>query len=392
METPRSTLFRPYAQWIITHRAVVVGVILVITGFLASRLGTLQVDSNPNLWAPQQHPYVETTNLLEEVFGGRNLTVIGVVPKSGDVYQPAVLEKIKRLQEQIELSTHAVRHNVLSLAARKVKLVTGTPEGMEVRQMMEVVPRTPEADRALEGRRRLDAHLHQLAGHTRRQSRRRHRRLQAGRHRAELHRAQRGPARDRREGTRPQYRSLPRRPADHRRSRGPRVPEDADVFRIGAAGDHPGAVLVVQEPAGHVPAAPDRHPQRDLEPRADGPARRASRSAQHDHADPGAGRRVRPRDPDPEALLRGVLAADQERPPAEGRQPTRGGRVDRSRRSGDDGRGTDRHDHVLLAGRHRHPDGAALRRVRGMRRAGDDDHRDDGDTRGPHDAAAAQAA
>jgi uncharacterized protein len=144
METPRSTLFRPYAQWIITHRAVVVGVILVITGFLASRLGTLQVDSNPNLWAPQQHPYVETTNLLEEVFGGRNLTVIGVVPKSGDVYQPAVLEKIKRLQEQIELSTHAVRHNVLSLAARKVKLVTGTPEGMEVRQMMEVVPHTPE--------------------------------------------------------------------------------------------------------------------------------------------------------------------------------------------------------------------------------------------------------
>jgi len=144
METPRPTLFRPYAQWIITHRVVVVGVVLVVTGFLASRLGTLQIDSNPNLWAPQQHPYVETTNLLEEVFGGRNLTVIGVVPKSGDVYQPAVLEKIKRLQDQIELSTHAVRHNVLSLAARKVKLVTGTPEGMEVRQMMEVVPQTPE--------------------------------------------------------------------------------------------------------------------------------------------------------------------------------------------------------------------------------------------------------
>src|SRR5688572_3376650 len=144
MDTPRSTLFRPYAQWVITHRVVVVGVILAITGFLASRLGTLQIDSNPNLWAPQQHPYVETTNLLEEVFGGRNLTVIGVVPKSGDVYQPAVLEKIKRLQEQIELSPHAVRHNVLSLAARKVKRVTGTPDGMEVRQMMEVVPRTPE--------------------------------------------------------------------------------------------------------------------------------------------------------------------------------------------------------------------------------------------------------
>jgi uncharacterized protein len=144
MEIPRSTLFRPYARWVITHRVVVVGVILAITGFLISRLGTLQVDSNPDLWAPQQHPYVETTNLLEDVFGGRNLTVIGVVPKSGDVYQPAVLDKIKRLQDQIELLPRAVRHNVLSLAARKVKQVKGAPDGMEVRQMMEVVPQTPE--------------------------------------------------------------------------------------------------------------------------------------------------------------------------------------------------------------------------------------------------------
>lgn len=144
METSRSTLFRPYAQWVITHRVVVVGVILVITGFLTSRLGTLQIDSNPDLWAPQQHPYVETTNLLDEVFGGRNLTVIGVVPKSGDIYQPAVLAKIKRLQDEIELLPHAVRHNVLSLAARKIKQVKGAPDGMEVRPMMDVVPQTPE--------------------------------------------------------------------------------------------------------------------------------------------------------------------------------------------------------------------------------------------------------
>ena len=144
METNRSTLFRPYAQWVITHRVVVVGVILVITGFLTSRLGTLQIDSNPDLWAPQQHPYVETTNLLDEVFGGRNLTVIGVVPKNGDIYQPEVLAKIKRLQDEIELLPHAVRHNVMSLAARKIKLVKGAPDGMEVRPMMEVVPQTPE--------------------------------------------------------------------------------------------------------------------------------------------------------------------------------------------------------------------------------------------------------
>src|SRR5687767_10071542 len=142
MDRPDSKVFRPYARWIVTHRLVVVAAILLVTGFLASRLGSLQVDSNPDLWAPQTHAYVETTNQLEELFGGRNLTVIGVVPKRGDIYQPKVLEKIKRIQDQLELVPHAVRHNILSLAARKVKEVRGGADGMEVRPMMETVPRT----------------------------------------------------------------------------------------------------------------------------------------------------------------------------------------------------------------------------------------------------------
>jgi uncharacterized protein len=144
MEIAESRWFRAYAQWITTHRLVVVLAILGITAFLATRLGKLEVDSNPSLWAPQNHAYVETTNLLEEIFGGRNLTVIGIVPRKGDIYQPRVLAKIKRIQEQIELLPHAVRHNILSLAARKVKHVTGGAEGMEVRPMMETVPQTPE--------------------------------------------------------------------------------------------------------------------------------------------------------------------------------------------------------------------------------------------------------
>lgn len=142
MET-RSRFLRPYAHWIVTHRLVVMAVILVITGFLATRVGGLQMDTNPDLWAPQKHPYVETTHLLEEVFGGTNLTVIGVVPKQGDIYQPHVLAKIKRIQEQIELLPHAVRHNILSLAARKVKHIEGGPEGMVVRPMLETIPTRP---------------------------------------------------------------------------------------------------------------------------------------------------------------------------------------------------------------------------------------------------------
>ena len=143
MDAIKSRFFRPYAQWIIAHRLFVVMAIIGITIFLLTRMGNLQMDTNPDLWAPQKHAYVETTNLLDKIFGGKNLTVIGIVPKQGDIYQPQVLAKVKRIQDEIELLPHAVRHNILSLAARKVKQIKGGPEGMEVRPMMETVPQTP---------------------------------------------------------------------------------------------------------------------------------------------------------------------------------------------------------------------------------------------------------
>jgi predicted RND superfamily exporter protein len=138
-----SGLFRSYARLIVSSPAWVVLVLLGVTVFLGMRVGSLMIDMNPDLWAPQSHPYIQTTNEIEKIFGGRNYTLIGIVPKQGDVYQPEVLAKIQRIQRGIEELPQAVRHNVTSLAARKVKRITGTADGMEVRQMMETVPRTP---------------------------------------------------------------------------------------------------------------------------------------------------------------------------------------------------------------------------------------------------------
>lgn len=143
MKPNDSRWFARYARWVLSHPLLVSLAIVGLTAFLVTRLGKLQVDSNPDLWAPQKHPYVETTNLLDEIFGGRNFTVIGVVPRQGDIYQPHVLAKIKRIQEKLELSPHAVRHNILSFAAHKVKQIKGGADGMEVRPMMESVPQTP---------------------------------------------------------------------------------------------------------------------------------------------------------------------------------------------------------------------------------------------------------
>jgi predicted RND superfamily exporter protein len=142
-------LYRRYATFITRHRKPVALLLAIVTVALCSRLMSLQVDMDQDTWIPQSHPYVQTTKVLERVFGGRNYTVIGIVPRHGDIYQPAVLAKVQRIQDGLENLPEAVRHNVISLAARKVKDIKANDSGLVVRRVMERVPQTPEEIAAL---------------------------------------------------------------------------------------------------------------------------------------------------------------------------------------------------------------------------------------------------
>ena len=137
-------MIRRYVTFIVRHRLAVMLAALALSLFFASRIGNLRVVVDPNANLPQEHPYVIATNEIERIFGGRNLVVIGVESVSGDVLQPAVLEKIQRITDGVLEIPGVIRSNVISLAARKAKDIMGTEEGMVVRQLMETVPRTPE--------------------------------------------------------------------------------------------------------------------------------------------------------------------------------------------------------------------------------------------------------
>lgn len=120
---------------------ILAGTILV-TGLLGAQIRLLKFSNDPDIWAPQDHPYVQATKVLEEVFGGRNIFVIGIRPDGEDIYSPTVLEKIKRLQRAIAALPTAIPNNVVSLAARKTKLIVGTPGGMDVNQALGVIPQS----------------------------------------------------------------------------------------------------------------------------------------------------------------------------------------------------------------------------------------------------------
>lgn len=140
----RSHYWRSYLRWVTDHPFAVIGVVAAVGVALILAASGLKVKNLKSLWLPAGHPYVETTRLVHEVFGGHDLVVIGVAPTKGDVYQPEVLERIARIERKVRALPEALKNNVVSLGARKVKAMKGSPEGLEVRRLLETVPQTPQ--------------------------------------------------------------------------------------------------------------------------------------------------------------------------------------------------------------------------------------------------------
>jgi predicted RND superfamily exporter protein len=133
-----------YAVAVVQYRWAVLAAALLVTGMLGAQIGTLKLNNDPDIWAPRNHEFSQTTRELQSVFGGRNVTIIGIVPKSGDIYTPRTLQKIRNIQNGIEALPEAIRQNVTSLAVKKIKDISGDADGMTVRPMLDTLPQTPE--------------------------------------------------------------------------------------------------------------------------------------------------------------------------------------------------------------------------------------------------------
>ena len=133
-----------YVEFILKIRWLVIAAVLLITVGLVLQAKNLKIIIDPDAVLPQSHPYVIGTNKVDKIFGSKFVAVIGVTPKSGDIFQPAVLEKIRAITMEIRDKPGVVKENLLSLAAGKAKDIRGNADGMEVRTLMTKVPQTPE--------------------------------------------------------------------------------------------------------------------------------------------------------------------------------------------------------------------------------------------------------
>ena len=134
---------RSYVEHILKFRWAVISIILLITVFLVLQAKNLKIIIDPDAVLPQSHPYVVGTNKVNKIFGSKFIAVVGITPKSGDIFQANVLQKIQDFTREVRDKPGVVKENLLSLAANKAKDIRGNAEGMEVRPLMAKVPQTP---------------------------------------------------------------------------------------------------------------------------------------------------------------------------------------------------------------------------------------------------------
>jgi len=133
---------RRYIEMIVRFRWAVIASALGITALLVSQMGHLRIVIDPARFLPQSHPFVITSNRVEDIFGSRSVMIIGITATQGTIYDPKILAKVERITTKLRSVPNIVKTDLLSFSVRKAKSITGTPDGMVVRPLMSSVPQT----------------------------------------------------------------------------------------------------------------------------------------------------------------------------------------------------------------------------------------------------------
>src|SRR4026207_375515 len=121
-----------YARFVTSRPIAVIVAVACITALAASQLAYLHLEIRRRAQLPDHHPYVQVQNRIADLFGGETTIVIGIVPVRGDIFNPTVLAKIQRVTQDLEELQGVVPGSVLSIAARRVKAIRNTADGISV--------------------------------------------------------------------------------------------------------------------------------------------------------------------------------------------------------------------------------------------------------------------
>ena len=129
-----------FVRTILAWRVVTILLILTASAFLLAQVKSLKIIMDSNDFLPQSHPYVVTTNKVEELFGSKYVLIIAITPTSGDIFQAGVIEKVRHITEGVVKTPRVIKTHILSLTARKAKDIEGAGREMEARPLVGSTP------------------------------------------------------------------------------------------------------------------------------------------------------------------------------------------------------------------------------------------------------------
>src|SRR5262249_11433392 len=105
-----------YVRWLVRHPWLVLAVVAVATVFVASGMRQLRSDFSVEASLPTGHPFVRIDQVIRKEFGGRRTLLVGIEPRTGDVWQPGVLAVVHDFTMAALRLPDVMAQNVVSLA------------------------------------------------------------------------------------------------------------------------------------------------------------------------------------------------------------------------------------------------------------------------------------
>ncbi len=127
---------KQFADLIIEKRAMVLIIMGVLTLFFLVSLRNLKVYTTFADLLPQGHEYIKTYNAIRAKFGGANTVTMLLQVRTGDIFNPATLQKIRHITDELYYIPAVDRFKITSLAVNTVVDMQLTSGGYTFAPMM----------------------------------------------------------------------------------------------------------------------------------------------------------------------------------------------------------------------------------------------------------------
>lgn len=145
-----STKLQRFVEFCIRNRVTVTGVYLLLTLVLAFFATRVHVQTVFEDLLPRSHPYVQVHERFQEHFGGSNVVSIMLAVKDGDIFNPKVLARVRKITNDLPLVNGVNSTQVVSLASSKLREIRASTDSIETRPVMwPDIPKTPQEMQAL---------------------------------------------------------------------------------------------------------------------------------------------------------------------------------------------------------------------------------------------------